>query len=94
MRKFDYCGSQLFYNIIERRKIRVVKTPERGVTITERLIGNILYVHNGLKYFPLTITSEMVGFKLGDFIFTKRRSREIHVNNRIEAKKKKKKKKN
>jgi len=82
-------GSKLLNNIIKLSKIKIIKTMERGLMITEDLVGSTLHIYNGLYYFPLTITYEMIGFKLGDFIFTKRRSREIHVNNKISSKKKK-----
>lgn len=37
-------------------------------------------VHNGLTFYPLNITQEMVGFKFGEFIFTKKTGTLIHKN--------------
>jgi len=85
-----------FLNYFEHRlllQLRLkykVKTMGRGSIITEDMLGKTIDIYNGVKYFPLTLVYEMIGYKLGDFIFTKRRSKEIHLDNKIATKKHKK----
>ena len=60
-----------------------VKTWSRASTITSELIGAHLRVYNGKEFVPLSVTAEMCGHKVGEFIQTRAR---------YEFKKKKKKK--
>ncbi len=46
---------------------QVIKTWSRSSTIIPEMIGHTIAVHDGRKHVPVYITSEMVGFKLGDF---------------------------
>lgn len=52
----------------------------RSSTILESFVGMDVNVHNGLTFYPLHITQEMVGFKFGEFIFTKKTGTFIHKN--------------
>tara|TARA_B100000446_G_scaffold187118_1_gene215273 strand:- start:5670 stop:5810 length:141 start_codon:yes stop_codon:yes gene_type:complete len=36
------------------------------------MIGLIFYVHNGKKFVPIRIKSEMVGKKIGEFVPTRK----------------------
>ena len=45
----------------------VIKTWSRASTIYPQMIGHTIAVHDGRKHVPVYVTSEMVGFKLGDF---------------------------
>ena len=68
-------------------KIRDTKTKlpilSRNFEITSQITGLICNVHSGKKFVKLTITDEMIGHKMGEFIPTRER---------FEFKKKKKKK--
>ena len=44
---------------------------ERSIEITSQVIGKTFHVHNGQKYLTLSITEEMVGHKVGEFIPTR-----------------------
>ena len=46
---------------------RVIRTWSRRSTITPQFIGHTLAIHNGKKFFPVYITENMVGHKLGEF---------------------------
>ncbi len=46
---------------------RVIRTWSRRSTVTPELIGHTLAIHNGKKFFPVYITENMVGHKLGEF---------------------------
>ena len=48
-------------------------TSLRSATVSPELIGTTVYVHNGLKFLPLRVSENAVGFKLGAFAHTKKR---------------------
>jgi len=50
---------------------KVVKTWSRRSTIIPEMVGHTLAVHNGKKFFPVYITENMVGHKLGEFAATR-----------------------
>jgi len=50
---------------------RVVKTWSRRSTITPELVGHTLAIHNGKRFFPVYISENMVGHKLGEFAPTR-----------------------
>ena len=44
----------------------------RNSTIGENLIGQHVYIHNGKEFVKTLITREKVGFKFGEFAFTRK----------------------
>ena len=50
---------------------KVVKTWARASMITPDFVGHTVAVHNGNKFFPVYITENMVGHKLGEFAPTR-----------------------
>ena len=46
---------------------RAIKTWSRRSMITPIFIGHTFVVHNGKQFFPIYITENMVGHKLGEF---------------------------
>ena len=50
---------------------RPVKTWSRSSTIYPDMVEHTIAVHNGLTHVPVYITSEMVGYKLGEFAPTR-----------------------
>jgi small subunit ribosomal protein S19 len=50
---------------------RVIRTWSRRSMITPELIGHTLAIHNGKKFFPVYISENMVGHKLGEFAPTR-----------------------
>jgi small subunit ribosomal protein S19 len=46
---------------------KVVRTWSRRSTVTPDMVGHTLAVHNGKKFFPVYVTENMVGHKLGEF---------------------------
>jgi len=62
-------------------------TRSRDSVIIKNMVGHIFKVHNGLKYFDLLIHPNMLGSKLGNFIFTKNMGKILHTNNRLNRKK-------
>ncbi|GAA0734344.1 30S ribosomal protein S19 [Clostridium oceanicum] len=50
---------------------KVVKTWSRSSTIFPQMIGHTIAVHDGRKHVPVYISEDMVGHKLGEFVFTR-----------------------
>lgn len=50
---------------------RVVKTWSRASTIFPYMVGHTIGVHEGKKHIPVYISTEMVGYKLGEFAPTR-----------------------
>jgi small subunit ribosomal protein S19 len=48
-------------------KRNVIKTWSRRSTIPPDFVGHTFAVYNGKKFFPVFITENMVGHKLGEF---------------------------
>nr|YP_009297696.1 ribosomal protein S19 [Hildenbrandia rivularis]AOM67240.1 ribosomal protein S19 [Hildenbrandia rivularis] len=50
---------------------KILKTWSRGSTIIPEMIGYTIAVHNGKQHFPVFISDQMVGHKLGEFVPTR-----------------------
>jgi small subunit ribosomal protein S19 len=57
------------FNEVGDRKI--IKTWARASIITPDFIGHTIAIHNGKKFFPIFISEQMVGHKLGEFAPTR-----------------------
>ena len=55
----------------ESNEKKVIKTWSRSSTILPTMVGHTIAVHDGRKHIPVYITTEMVGFKLGEFAPTR-----------------------
>ena len=55
----------------ENNDRRVIKTWSRRSTILPEMVGMTFAVHNGKKFFPVFVTENMVGHKLGEFAPTR-----------------------
>jgi len=51
---------------------RVIRTWSRRSTIVPDFVGHTFAVYNGKQFFPVFITEEMIGHKLGEFAPTRR----------------------
>ena len=54
---------------IESNKKEVIKTWSRSSLITPDFVGQTIGVHNGRQFIPVYITENMVGHKLGEFLY-------------------------
>lgn len=54
------------------KKMRI-NTLSRNSTIDEQFIGKIFGIHNGRIFVPITISEDMVSFKLGEFVPTRKK---------------------
>ncbi|KAJ3040840.1 mitochondrial ribosomal small subunit component [Rhizophlyctis rosea] len=52
---------------------QAVQTYARSCTILPSYVGRKFEVHNGNSFIPVTVTEDMVGHKLGEFAFTRKK---------------------
>ncbi|MFT5042544.1 MAG: small subunit ribosomal protein S19, partial [Hyphomicrobiaceae bacterium] len=50
---------------------RPIKTWSRRSTIVPEMLSRTIAVHNGRRFFPIYVTENMVGHKLGEFAPTR-----------------------
>ena len=69
--KGPYINESFFQEVhLSKKKI---KTTSRSTVILPFLIGKTVQVYNGKFFIPITISEEMVGYKLGEFVLTRLR---------------------
>ena len=74
VKKGPYVEERLANRILKMNEVnekKVVKTWSRSSTIFPSMVGHTIAVHDGRKHIPVYITTEMVGFKLGEFAPTR-----------------------
>ena len=74
LKKGPYCDPKLLKRIQDQNKSgkkEVIKTWSRRSTIFPDFIEHTISVHNGRAFVPVFITEDMVGPKLGEFVFTR-----------------------
>jgi small subunit ribosomal protein S19 len=59
--------------LAKKKKSKSIFTRSRSSVITFDFIDLIVNVYNGKKYLPLKIKENMLGYKFGEFIFTKKK---------------------
>ena len=53
-------------------KKEIIKTWSRSSIILPMMIGYMINVYNGKKHMPIYISDSMVGYKLGEFVSTRK----------------------
>jgi len=73
MRKYDVV--ELFAKRCEKEqaKGKQIKTQKRDIVIVPKLVGMTISIHSGKEYFPVKITEEMLGHRLGEFALTRKK---------------------
>lgn len=82
LKKGPYIELKLFQKIEklnQNNKKELIKTWSRSSTIIPMMIGHTLAIHNGKQHFPVFISDQMVGHKLGEFVPT--RTFRSHIKN-------------
>jgi small subunit ribosomal protein S19 len=54
-----------------QKKKKVIRIWSRNSTITRLFLGKRVLIHDGQFFKPLIITKDKIGYKFGEFIFTK-----------------------
>ena len=88
--KFPYINQKLSFSALNKKKIR---TKNRNSVINETMVGTIMSIYNGKRYYPIAIVKKMIGHKLGEFVFTKMLGKSIHSSARNKKKQDKNKQK-
>jgi small subunit ribosomal protein S19 len=72
--KNPFSQSQIFKSIyLNRNSEKPIKVWTRNSVIFPLFVGKILSVYNGKKFVNVQISQEMIGFKLGEFVSTRRK---------------------
>ena len=74
LKKGPYVDSKLLKKIDQMNisgTKRVIRTWSRRSMISPEFVGHTLAIHNGSKFFPVYISANMVGHKLGEFAPTR-----------------------
>nr|BBC77684.1 ribosomal protein S19 [Nitzschia sp. NIES-3576] len=56
---------------IKRNRKEIIKTWSRSSTIIPSMVGFTIATYNGKRHIPIFITDQMIGHKLGEFVFTR-----------------------
>ncbi|UCD71144.1 MAG: 30S ribosomal protein S19 [Syntrophobacterales bacterium] len=67
VKKGPFIDESLLRKVREGGGGKIIRTWSRRSTILPEMVGLTIGVHNGKKFFPVFITEDMVGHKLGDF---------------------------
>jgi small subunit ribosomal protein S19 len=67
---------QQIEDFVNRAKVKIergksVKTHLRNLIIVPEMVGMKISVHDGRNFFPVVITGEMLGHRLGEFAVTR-----------------------
>jgi len=74
LKKWPYIDERLLKKVVtmnESGKKTVIKTWARTCTVIPEFVGHTFGVHNGKSHFPVFVTEDMVGHKLGEFALTR-----------------------
>nr|QCI05717.1 ribosomal protein S19 [Cryptopleura ramosa] len=88
LNKGPYIESKLFQKIEKlnkQNKKETIRTWSRSSTIIPDMVGHTIAVHNGKQHYPVFISDQMVGHKLGEFVPT--RTFRSHIKNDRRTKK-------
>lgn len=71
LKKGPFIDIKLFKKITEmnhNKSTQTIKTWSRASTILPDMVGHTIAVYNGKQHFPVFISDQMVGHKLGEFV--------------------------
>jgi len=71
LKKGPFIDIKLFQRITqmnENKTTHTIKTWSRASTILPDMVGHTIAVYNGKQHFPVFISDQMVGHKLGEFV--------------------------
>lgn len=81
--KLPFLDQKLSLLALNKKKIR---TKSRDSVINENMVGTIMSIYNGKRYYPVAIVKKMIGHKLGEFVYTKMLGKSIHSSARNKKK--------
>jgi ribosomal protein S19 len=66
-------------NLFKKKTFKIFKTNIRNSCIPKVLVNKRLNIYNGKKYNNFIVRPTAIGFKFGEFSFTKKKSLNMHV---------------
>jgi ribosomal protein S19 len=69
-------------NLDQKKKDKNIKIWSRRSTIISSLVNKFVFIHNGKEFKKILITSEKVGLKFGEFVFTRKFTKKKTVSNK------------
>nr|ARW69367.1 ribosomal protein S19 [Polysiphonia sp.] len=66
-------------NLNKNSRKETIKTWSRSSTVIPDMIGHTIAIYNGKQHFPVFISEQMIGHKLGEFVPT--RTFRSHIKN-------------
>jgi ribosomal protein S19 len=78
-----------FFTVNNNLKLEGKKVWNRNCTVPESMVGSFVFVHNGKEFKKILVIREKVGFKFGDFSFTRKYTSKTKVLKNVQLKKKK-----
>nr|YP_010951577.1 30S ribosomal protein S19 [Laurencia catarinensis]WMP12516.1 30S ribosomal protein S19 [Laurencia catarinensis] len=67
----DYKLLNKINKLNNQNKKETIKTWSRSSTIIPNMIGHTIALYNGKQHFPVFISEQMIGHKLGEFVPTR-----------------------
>ena len=71
LRKGPFIEAKLIKKLNKVNKKTIIKTWSRASTIIPNMVGYTIAVYNGKQHFPVFISDQMVGHKLGECVPTR-----------------------
>nr|YP_009296546.1 ribosomal protein S19 [Thorea hispida]AOM65481.1 ribosomal protein S19 [Thorea hispida]ARX95850.1 30S ribosomal protein S19 [Thorea hispida]UNJ79135.1 ribosomal protein S19 [Thorea hispida] len=71
LKKGPFIDFKLLHKILNLNKQNLkqtIKTWSRASTILPDMVGHTIAIYNGKQHFPIFISDQMVGHKLGEFV--------------------------
>ena len=56
---------------IEGIAINEIKRQNRSIAFTKKIIGQIIYIYNGIRWYTITVSDEILGQSIGQFAPTR-----------------------
>ena len=71
------------YLLNRQNNKQTLKTWSRSSTVLPDMVGHTIAVHNGKQHFPIFISDQMVGHKLGEFVPTRTFRSHIKIDRKV-----------
>lgn len=76
--------SKTFYSYKLDKKIVKIIVYDKSLTLTKHVVGKIIYIYKGTLLRRLFVSTNAIGFKIGEFAFTRK---PFHFTLRVRKKK-------
>ena len=73
LRKFDVIENFIKDSQKKIENNKPIRTHYRHIIIMPKMVGWTVFVHNGKEFFPVKISQDMLGHRLGEFALTRRK---------------------